>query len=746
MKKNSVSKKDMPAGRLIAFKLIAVIVPLVALLTIELVLRVTGYGNNFNLFVQNSRDGYENYMMVNPEVGKKYFQELEYTAPANDIFLKKKPKNTFRVFVMGSSTVFGFPYDRNLMFSRILHRQLEDTWPDKKIEVVNTAITAINSFTLLDFTDQIIKYEPDAVLIYAGHNEFYGAFGIGSNETMTKYRGVARLHLSLLDLRIYQMVRNLIAGASEKLVAGDREATQGTLMKRMVARKDLTLDSEEYALTMKRYRQNMGKMLEKFQDKQVHVFLSELVSNVKGMEPFHSVASGTHEAAIDVYRKAQMAENRGEFETALELYYKAKDLDCIRFRASEEINSIVEELSEEYQATKVPMMEWFQGNSENRLIGNNLMTEHVHPNIEGNFIMAEAFFSELVNSGVAGEQVPNKDYNRSYIKRNWGYTELDSLLAHHRVQLLKGFWPFVKEGNKEYNYKAVYRPKSYIDSLSFAVLVNPDQALADVRLDLARKYEKSGRYDKAYKEYEALLRTNPYIAVNYRDAANCLLQLGDLPLALRYYERSLEFEESFFATFRIAEIFLLKGDYENAIRNFEKSFALSPDDKKVNVLAKSYVSFVYANKKEQAKAAAAELKRVNAVRSLDVPPKKYVYDLYIPYQTKAEVQKAKALMKENNYDEALKLLETSLEMYDSHIANRLIGDICFKQNDLKKALNYYNKVFDQFKFDVQFLNHLALIHLKNGDKSQAAKYVQEIRIIEPDYEHLKMLSLIIPAE
>jgi hypothetical protein len=149
MNKPKVVKKNKAPNQNLVFKLITLIIPVFILIVFEGVLRVTGYGDNLSLFIKNPTQGYEKYMMVNPEVGKKYFQKFENTAPANDIFLIEKPENTFRIFVMGSSTVFGFPYERNLMFSRILHQQLEDAYPDKKIEVVNTAITAINSFTLL---------------------------------------------------------------------------------------------------------------------------------------------------------------------------------------------------------------------------------------------------------------------------------------------------------------------------------------------------------------------------------------------------------------------------------------------------------------------------------------------------------------------------------------------------------------------------------------------------------------------
>ncbi|HRX11038.1 MAG TPA: hypothetical protein P5210_05285 [Draconibacterium sp.] len=744
MNRPKTAEKKIPTKHKVVFNVITGLIPFLILLAFEGLLRLSGYGDNLDLFIRNSTEGYEKYMIVNPRVGKKYFQKFEYTAPANDIFLAEKPENTFRVFVMGSSTVYGFPYERNLMFSRILHQQLEDAYPDKKIEVVNTAITAINSFTLLDFSGQILKYEPDAILIYAGHNEFYGAFGIGSNETMSRNRDLTQLHITLMDYKIYQLLRNVIAGISQKIASGKNDEVHGTLMKRMVADKDILLNSDEYKIAMERYRQNMTDILEKFKKKNVPVFFSEMVSNVSGMEPFNSVSADGLEPANEVYKKAQKAEENGDFDNALELYYKAKDLDCIRFRASEEVNSIINELAEKYKTYKVPMLSWFQSNSPKKLIGNNLMTEHVHPNIYGIFLMAQAFRDEIEKSKIPGEPGIS-DISSEYYKRNWGYTELDSLIAHHRIQLLKGFWPFTNDETLGVNYRNGYRPKSYTDSLAFTAMKNADISLDEVRLDLARKYEKAGQIEKAYKEYEALVRTNPYLAVNYRDAANCLLQLSDLPLALKYFKKSLEYEESFFANYRIGEIYLLMGDYNSAIGSFEKSFSLAPDDKKVNVLAKSYTAFVYANKTNEAKAAAAELKRVNASQLLRIPPKTYVFEKYIPFQTRMQIEQAKQLIQENKTDEALNLLESSLNIYDSHIANRMIGEIYFSRNDFDKALFWFNKVYDKFKFDARFLDKIASVYLAKKDLPGARKYIEEIKNIDPQYENLEHLNMLLSS-
>jgi tetratricopeptide (TPR) repeat protein len=357
--------------------------------------------------------------------------------------------------------------------------------------------------------------------------------------------------------------------------------------------------------------------------------------------------------------------------------------------------------------------------------------------------MAEAFFDGIVQSGILGEPVQNGIHSITYSMKNYGYTVLDSLIAAHRVDVLKGFWPFVKEGGNEINFLQTYQPRSFIDSIAIRTIKDPDLMLADARLDLARKYQKSGQIANAFKEYDALLRENPYVAVSYRDAATCLLQLGDLPQALNYFQKSLEYEDSYFATFRIGEIYQIKGDYENSVKNFEKSFSLAPDDKKVNILAKTYISLVYGNKKDRANAVAEELKRVNATQFLKVPLKKYVYTDYIPYQTKDEVNKAKEFIAENKPDEALAILDSSLQVYDSHIAKRLIGEIFYNKNDFEKAAIYFEKVYDQFRFDSRFLHDFALIYKMKNDTANANKCLQEIKIIDPGYEQLEQLNEIL---
>lgn len=724
------------------FKAITILIPFLILFAFEGVLRLSNYGDNLDLFVRNETPGYEDYMMVNPEIGKKYFQKLEHTLPQNDIFYTKKPANTFRIFVMGSSTVYGFPYNKNLMFSRILNEQLEAAYPGTKIEVINTAMTAINSYTLLDFTKQILKYNPDAILIYAGHNEYYGAMGVGSNETMSKNRNLTLLHISLMDYKLYQLVRKSIYGLAQKLALVDEARSEGTLMKRIVENNNIQYGSKEYNIGIESYKRNMDDILRKITKKHIPVFYSEVVCNVKDLKPFGSIAGNTSESANDVYEKACMAEANGDYEKAKDLYYKAKDLDGIRFRASEDINRIINELSEKYHVHRVPMLAIFQKNSPNGLIGDNLMTEHVHPNIDGQFLLADAFYSKIIETGIIGNPVLTNRSSREYVRRNYGYTKLDSLTAYHRIQMLKGSWPFVKV-DEEIKYSLIYKPKNYLDSLAFEVIRNDSLSSGNAHYQLAQMYNEDKDYSKAFMEYNAALKTYPFDALLYRDAATVLINLEDLPLALKYLLKSLEYEESGFACFKIAEIYFYMGNYKESLVFLQKALPLVPKERKILILAQTYAAYMLDNNVSAAQNVANKLKEMNAEEYIVVPAKEYYFDRFIPFQTRDEVLLAKQLVSEHRLSEALSILEASLSKYDSHIANRLIGEIYVRMGKVQTALSFYEKIYTLFRYDPKYLYELTLIYHSINEYDKANECLQEFKNIDPANRNLNTLESIL---
>src|ERR1700752_3399279 len=169
----------MDKRKLWLFRVIAMLLPFVLLFLLEVALRIFHYGYDTSLFIEYP--GNKDYWVMNPDASKKYFtDQLNATTGNREPFRKEKEANTLRIFVLGESTTIGYPYFHNGSFHRWLLYRLMAGYPDKKIEMVNVSLTAVNSFTGLGFSKEVVRYQPDAVLIYTGHNEYYGALGVGS--------------------------------------------------------------------------------------------------------------------------------------------------------------------------------------------------------------------------------------------------------------------------------------------------------------------------------------------------------------------------------------------------------------------------------------------------------------------------------------------------------------------------------------------------------------------------------------
>lgn len=733
--KKTDSLPHLSTSRKKIYGLISILLPFILLIFLELMLRVSGYGDNHSLFITHPDEGFENYWVVNPDIGKKYFRKMEYSSPAKDRFLKQKPDDVFRIFVMGSSTVVGFPYDNNLMFSRILQERLRDAYPGKKIEMVNTAITAINSFTLADFMPQILKEKPDAVLIYAGHNEFYGAFGAGSNEAIYYNPTLIRLHLKLIDYRVYQLVINAMDRITSIFHNNDADQKRGTLMSRIVKDADILYGSDTYLAGIENYRKNMGEMLESAKKETVTVFISDLVSNLRDTKPFKSIASNEIKGADEYYHAARKYEQQGEIQQAKENYLMAQDYDCIRFRASSDIHKIIRQLADQHQAHFVPTLELFQSHSPHGIVGDNLLTEHVHPNITGAFLLSESFYKEIVQSKIIADQVSTEtEKSLANFRKDYGFSELDSLIGHHRITNLKYHWPFRDESNGTIDYRLIYKPLGTTDSLAFNVMAKQQISLVEAHEFLADQYWTKGDYLKAWKEYNSLTHIIPSRGLYYRKAADCLLRMTDLPGALHFYERSTEHDpESFYAHFRAGEICMIKNDFESAIAHFQKSQAKATKEEKEKSLAKIYQALSYLNRADEGKEIVAYFRQTNPNKPIQVPPRANTYKDYIPQQVKGQVEEAKKLMAEKNSQQAIGVLSQSLEIKETPVAFRLLGEIYFTNKEFEKSLSFLMKAYPEFKFDTSFLSACFMTDMALGKMDDARNILDQLKKTDPSF-------------
>src|SRR5207248_1216245 len=106
------------------------------------------------------------------------------------------------------------PYGHGGAPSRMLEQRLQATFPGRSVEVVNTALTAVSSYVLLDQAREIVALHPDAVLIYAGHNEYYGVLGAVSAGALGHWRPAVLAYLALRRLRTVQLAERLVAAGS----------------------------------------------------------------------------------------------------------------------------------------------------------------------------------------------------------------------------------------------------------------------------------------------------------------------------------------------------------------------------------------------------------------------------------------------------------------------------------------------------------------------------------------------------
>ncbi|TDW96927.1 SGNH/GDSL hydrolase family protein [Dinghuibacter silviterrae] len=448
--------------RALSYKRVAVILPFLLLCLLELGLRVCHYGRDLSLFIDDPQD--HRYLVFNPDAPRRYLPGRPAPADA-DPFLKVKAPGSLRIFVLGESN--GYPYPRNASFHRWLQYRLMHTFPGRTIEVVNLSLTDADSYTVLGFARELAPYRPDAVLIYTGHNE-YGEAPAGS--ILQWLRGQ----------RTFQLVSSWFTRKKEDL------------------RANIAYGSAPYWRGVTRFDQNMRATLSLLGAQRIPVFLSNLVSNDKDLEPFASAPGGSSfdrvfddglrafrardsSAAAGAFLRAdtlfpghalccfylgRLAYAREDYAAARTWLGKARDLDELRFRAPDTLNRLIASLCKEFpDAHLVDTKDVFQKNSTGGIPGDELFLDHLHPNLDGYRLMSDAFYKALAVQGFAG----------SSAVCTMPITRVDSLVGVDKAWRLKGQWPFppgtprdpvrVATVEEELAFNIVFRHKPWSDAM-----------------------------------------------------------------------------------------------------------------------------------------------------------------------------------------------------------------------------------------------------------------------------------------
>lgn len=539
------------------FKVIAVLLPIFLILIIEVVLRLVGYGENYHLFNKViSANGTEYYIM-NSDVSKKYFQNTGFHSDnQSDLFLKNKTENTYRIFVQGASTVVGFPFYRSGSFPRLLKHRLSLTFPEKNIEVVNTGITAVNSYTLWDLTDDIIKQKPDLVIIYAGHNEYYGALGAGSSVFMGNHPLLVRTYLKLKNLRFFQLLERGYSRIFKSNDGTGYKVGETTLMEVMVKKQQIPLNSEVYNAGIGQFKSNLEKIISKYESNGIPVILSTVVSNEKDVPPFISekfsedkfekILDASEESAAKIAgHNAKAAYELGNYflkkeqDSAKKYFHLAKELDLLRFRAPQKINDAIIQLSHRNGVYLVDTKKVFSVKSQWGIIGNELMAEHVHPNVKGNFIIADAIYNKIKDLNFIGNWKNFIPYDKAF--RDIPITRIDSIRGHLITEDLKRSWPYdlkMSGKNPVRLYNFIQNP-TYEERMAINLYAGMEK-WEDVMRQAYHTYISNGDFENALRVAQSLIAEFPEQPKVYEMAGDMYMKMNKPDEADFYFKKEEE--------------------------------------------------------------------------------------------------------------------------------------------------------------------------------------------------------------
>jgi tetratricopeptide (TPR) repeat protein len=572
--RSTISKKKYS----LYFNFILLLIPIFIIFILEVSLSVFNYGEPYKQWeIVDSQ-----MMMCNPEIAKRYFYTTDAVPyPSQDLFDINKKENSLRIFILGGSSAAGYPFTPNGSFARYVRKRLELIYLNKTIEVINTAMAAINSYSLLDMMPGILEQKPDVILFYAGHNEYYGALGAGSLETLGNSRWLVNQMLAANKYKTVQLLRNFIKRIMTFIPSSEEKG--GTLMSRMAKDQMITFGSSVYQTGINQFEGNLDEMLQMAKDANIKVILSDLACNLKDQSPFVSIDEENVSSANYNYNKGLKNLGSNDSTKALAFFQKAKDLDALRFRAPSEINSIIELLAKKYNFPFVSAVKRFNELSQDGIVGNNLMTDHLHPTITGYQEIGELFVTKMLeenlipNSKVA---LTNNSIQDKYVRKHYNFTHLDSTIGRYRLTKLKGDWPFVETSKSLEQVIESFDVQDFSDSLALFVIDNK-YSWERAHRKMAIWFFKKGDIKNYLVEMDAVIFQYPFVYDYYEMIANNLIGLKMFNEALPYLYQYDKIKGTAFASKWIGIIELSKKKSDVATKYLNKSLKYNSRDAQV---------------------------------------------------------------------------------------------------------------------------------------------------------------------
>jgi len=604
----------VPDVKKIAFTFITIaVIPLFFFVLLELGLTVFGVGTSFDYFHEIDING-QNHYQENPDFANQFYPPSLGIGPLENTFAEERSPELIRVYILGGSAAMGFPH-KNHGLDRLLATQLRAALPSRRIEVINTAMTSVNSHVVYAVARSIPANSADFAVILMGNNEVVGPYGPGTIKqnfltSITLIRGIQALKRT----RIWQALDSLIL----QVKATDAKEDLKWEGMQMFTSHGVSHDDPRMQSVYGHYENNLIDTIETLRNKGIHALLSSVPVNLRHSAPFLSVhradlsdnqleqwreltrngaqSSDTgnwgeairhFQAALDIdpeyadthFRLATAFENLGNFQEAKTHYERALDLDALRFRADTKINRIIHEVAANIEGDAFSFADSaaaFEQASQSFQPGWNLLLEHVHYDFAGNHVLA----AEISRSIMSNLTAPD-DYQplpSAEVARRIGFPNYDTIAEIQNLQGMIQYPPFPGQSNYtelaaflgdklERVTGAVGSPEDLIQGRQD--IVRSGHADWKVYFELAVLNQRLRNPSAMYYHLKKILELYPHNRESYMKIAGAMSKDGKWREVIPYLEQSLYYTRG--DEIKIAETigwlgtaYLRTGEYKKA--------------------------------------------------------------------------------------------------------------------------------------------------------------------------------------
>jgi tetratricopeptide (TPR) repeat protein len=410
-------------------RIVAVLLPVLLFLLLEIGLRIGGYGYSTGFF-RTIREGGKEFLLHNDTFSLRFFPPELARWPASFKLATDKPADTCRIFIFGESAAMGDPQPA-YSASRFLEVLLRGRFPNQKFEVVNLGITAINSHVILPIAQDCADQHGDLWIIYMGNNEMVGPFGAA---TVFGSRApplvAARLNLALQRTRIGQLLTSCLRN-----LGGKPSNTSWGGME-MFLRNQVPPRDPRKETVYRNFAGNLRDIVSAGLTSGAKVILSTMSVNLRDSPPFASLGNSNLPAAdreqfnklyaeaLALQKGSNYAGASGCFEQAArldsqfaELHYRwaecllrmtntvareqyqvACDTDALPFRADTRINQAIREFARSHPNPGLALCDAEAALAQattSGVAGDESFYEHVHFNFDGNYRLGKAWAEQV---------------------------------------------------------------------------------------------------------------------------------------------------------------------------------------------------------------------------------------------------------------------------------------------------------------------------------------------------------------